>query len=63
LDGARFLKASEVMPLLGYSDLSAFWVAVKNSGIPYIRINKRRCLFEESAVRAWLDARTIGRAA
>ena len=62
-DGARFLTAAQVMPLLGYSDRSAFWCAVKAAGIPFIRINARRCLFEESAVRAWLDARTVGRAA
>lgn len=61
LSGARFLSASEVMPMLGYSDRSAFWQACKSAGIPFIRINARRCVFEESSVRSWLDSRTVGR--
>ena|GEM_PF-1039995 len=61
LGGARFLTAKQVMPLLSYSDCSGFWQAVKGAGIPFIRINARRCLFEESAVRAWLDSRTVGK--
>ncbi len=60
LAGARFLSSREVMPLLGYRDLSGFWDAVKAAGIPFIRINSRRCVFEESSLRAWLDRRTVG---
>lgn len=48
------------MNLLGYSDRSSFWLAIKAAGIPFVRINSRRCLFEEAAVRAWIDRRTIG---
>ena len=60
LAGARFLRPAEVFALLGYTDRSAAWQAVKRAGIPFVRINARRCLFEESAVRAWLDAQTVG---
>lgn len=60
LTEARFLNASEVMPVLGYTNRSAFWQAVKAAKIPFIRINARRCVFEESSVRSWMDARTVG---
>jgi predicted DNA-binding transcriptional regulator AlpA len=61
LNGARFLKSEQVMQTLGYTDRSAFWQAIKAAGIPFVRINSRRCIFEESAVRAWLDSRTVGK--
>lgn len=60
LSEARFLKSDQVMRMLGYTDRSAFWQAAKASALPFVRINSRRCVFEESAVRAWLDSRTIG---
>lgn len=60
LSEARFLRSDKVMQLLGYSDRSAFWQSVKRSGIPFVRINQRRCIFEESQIRAWLDRRTVG---
>ena len=60
LGGARFLTANEVMPMLGYSDRSAFWQGIKTAGLPYIKLNARTCRFEESAVRAWLDSHTVG---
>jgi predicted DNA-binding transcriptional regulator AlpA len=58
--GARFLTATDVMRLLSYTDRSAFWQAVRRNGLPYVRLNARRCVFEESAVREWLDAHTVG---
>lgn len=60
LDGARFMSPASVMKMLNYSDRSAFWAACHAASIPFIRINQRRCVFEESAVRAWLDSRTVG---
>ena len=56
----RFLKTEAVMRLFGYSDRAAFLVAVHSAGIPYVRINARRFLFEESAINAWLESRTVG---
>lgn len=63
LSERNYLKSETVRKLLGYSDKASFWVAVRASGIPYIRINARRCLFDEAAVQQWLDERTIGKAA
>jgi predicted DNA-binding transcriptional regulator AlpA len=63
LGGARFLSSKEVMKLLGYSDLSGFWAAVRTAGIPFIKVTPRRFLFEENSLRAWLKSRTVGRVA
>jgi hypothetical protein len=48
------------MSALAYTDKSGFWTAVKSAGIPHIRVNSRKILFEEKAVNAWLKSRTVG---
>lgn len=58
--GSRLLKASEVQHLLGYTNKGAFFAAVRAAGVPFIKFNQRRILFEEAAVQAWLDSRTVG---
>lgn len=59
--GMRLLESSEVKALLGYSDNASFWSMVRAAGMPFIKLNARRIMFEESAVKAWLDTRTVGR--
>ena len=61
--GARFLTAKQVMPLFGYSDVGSFWSACRAAGVPFIKFNQRKILFEEKAVQAWLDSRRVGGAA
>ncbi len=56
----RFLKSDQVRKLLGYSENTAFWVAVHRQQIPRIVINRNRILFDEEALTAWLAARTVG---
>lgn len=58
--GTRFLTAKQVMPVLGYTDVGAFWSAVRAAGIPFVRFNARKILFEEKAVEAWIASRTVG---
>jgi predicted DNA-binding transcriptional regulator AlpA len=58
--GQRYLQAKQVMGLFGYSDRVSFWSTVRRSGIPFIRVNSRRCLFAEADVQAWLKSRTVG---
>lgn len=60
LSERRLLKSDVVQKLLGYADRASFWAGVRTAGIPYIRINSRRILFDEAAVAAWIDKRTIG---
>lgn len=61
LSDRRFLKSETVRNMLGYSDAASFWSAVRKGGIPHVRINARRIMFDEQAVNAWLDARTVGK--
>jgi predicted DNA-binding transcriptional regulator AlpA len=56
----RFLKPTEVMQALGYSDRTSFWQFVARNGVPHIRLNQRRILFERDALEAWLASRTVG---
>ncbi len=56
----KLLKSSAVKTALGYTDTASFWQAVHSSGCPYIVINSRVILFDEAAVNAWLDRRTVG---
>ena len=60
LANRRLLKSEVVKELLGYKGNPQFWVAVRAAGVPFIRINRRRILFDEAAVNAWLDSRTVG---
>lgn len=58
--GQRILRPEAVMRQFGYSDCTTFWQAVKRSGCPYIRITKRRAVFREGDLAAWMDARMEG---
>jgi len=57
---APFLKSDQVMAMLGYSDRSSFWQAVRRSGIPYVRVNARRCIFDHAQLMAWIQRRSVG---
>jgi hypothetical protein len=61
LGGMRLLRASDLMPILGYKDRGSFWAAVRAAGMPYIRFNQRRIYFEESTVLAWFETKSVGR--
>ncbi len=61
LDGMRLLRSHEVKALLGYTDTGSFWAAVRAAGVPFIRMNARRIYFEEAALKAWLESKTVGR--
>lgn len=52
--------AKKVMAALGYRNRDAFWSFVKKSGLPRIRLNARRIVFDPRAVDAWLQRRAIG---
>jgi predicted DNA-binding transcriptional regulator AlpA len=60
LGGRRFLSANQLMAVLGYADRAAFWAAVRAAGIPHVRINARRILFDEQAVASWLEKHSCG---
>ena len=54
------IKSDEAMRMFGYADRSAFWKAIKRDRVPFVRMNRRRCVFEPAALRAWLDSHTVG---
>lgn len=54
------LKSCQVMERLGYEDGPAFWRFVKASGLPHIRLNCRRIMFDQQQVEDWLAHRTVG---
>lgn len=56
----HFFKSDQVMTMLGYSDRSSFWQAVRQSGIPYVRVNARRCIFDREQLMAWIQRRSVG---
>jgi len=51
------------MRLTGHSDRSAFWQWARRAGMPFIKLSAKRYVIEESAFRAWLNSRTIGKVA
>ena len=57
--GKRFLKSGVVMELLGYQDRASFWDFVRRSGMPHVRLNARRILFEEQALLDWIRRRSV----
>ena len=56
--GHRYLKSAAVMALLGYRNRASFWAFVRHSGVPHVRLNARRIMFEEQALLAWLARRS-----
>jgi predicted DNA-binding transcriptional regulator AlpA len=57
--GKRFLKSGVVMELLGYQSRASFWDFVRRSGVPHVRLNARRILFEEQALLDWIRRRSV----
>jgi hypothetical protein len=47
------------MDLLGYQDRASFWDFVRRSGVPHVRLNARRILFEEQALLDWIRRKSV----
>jgi hypothetical protein len=61
LSGRSYLKSSDVMAIFGYRNRSAFWDFVRRDGVPHIRFNPRRIMFDEQALAEWLGRRSSHR--
>jgi hypothetical protein len=61
LDGRRFATSSAVMGLFGYGSRAAFHQFVKASGVPCLRLNSRRFMFDEAQLQDWIAKRSTGR--
>ncbi len=58
LNGRSYLKSSAVMEMLGYKNRASFWDFVRRSGVPHVRLNQRRIMFDEIALADWLNRRS-----
>lgn len=54
----NLLKSSDVMKRFGYASRAAFWEFVRRDGVPHVRFNARRIMFEERALEDWLSRRS-----
>ena len=45
------------MTFFGYSSRSSFWEFVHAKGVPHIRINGRKVMFDPLALNRWLEKR------
>ena len=61
LVGRSYLTSSAVMALLGYKDRGAFWDFVHRGGVPHVRLNARKIMFDEQALADWLAHRSSNR--
>lgn len=53
----RFLRSGAVMALLGYRNRAAFWEFVYRKGVPHVRLSSRKIVFDEMALRDWIERR------
>ena len=56
----KLLEPDEVAPFFGYKNRVSFLRMVRESGVPHIRLNERRVMFDPEAVNGWLRDRTVG---
>lgn len=61
-DGSELRDSKWARKLFGYQSKtsSAFWQFVYSNGVPHIRLNRRRIMFSELAVRDWIAKRSVG---
>lgn len=57
----RLLSGTEVMLRFGYKNRSSFWQFIKSRGVPHIRFNQRKIMFDPRALDGWLARRSVGR--
>ena len=60
LEQLDLLQAPDVMKRFGYTNRAAFFQFVHANGVPHIRFNARRIMFDPAAIDAWLDKRRVG---
>lgn len=55
---AEYLTGPEAQRLLRYENTAAFYDFVRRAGVPFIKVNSRRCLFPAADLRTWLSVRS-----
>jgi biotin operon repressor len=61
----RFLSSSEVKKLLGYSEENSgeFLQMIRKEGVPFVKLNARRFIFDEAQLAQWIDRRSYNKTA
>lgn len=54
------LSSREAAKLMGYSNPVSYLRAVRKYGIPHIRINEKKLIFDRASLERWKQSRTIG---
>ena len=49
------------MEHFGYRSRGKFWAFVYAEGVPHIRVNPRKIMFNQDALEQWIKRRQIGR--
>lgn len=57
-NGNALLKSADVMAYFGYRNRCSFWDFVRRHGVPHVRLNARRIMFEEQALTDWIARRS-----
>jgi hypothetical protein len=63
ISASQYRTAAFMASKLQYATAASFRAAAAKLGIPSIHVSRRKVLFDEAAVDAWLAARSSGRAA
>jgi len=56
LSDRKFLTSTQVMKALVYTDRPSFLAWIKHAGVPHIRLNARKFIFDEQQLSDWLAA-------
>lgn len=54
----QLLTSAVVRARWGYKDRASFWSFVRSAGVPHIRLNARRIMFDENQLADWLAKRS-----
>ena len=55
-----FLSSRAVMARFGYKNNSAFFAFVRAQGVPFVRLNARKLVFDPASLEAWVSKRSVG---
>ena len=54
----NLLTSTQVMGILGYRNRPGFFQFCRAHGVPHIRLNARRIMFDANVLNAWLASRS-----
>lgn len=61
LNNSKLIDAAPIMERLNYRDRNAFYQMARRTGLPFIKLSRKRIVFDETSVERWLISRQIGK--